>query len=369
MENYRVVGTFSVHTKKNDEGKTNITLKRDNKPAELSTSYQPVDITQSYSSFQPINLYSTYSEHRGFMWGQIKLAAGDIWPDWDGQRIILEAGPGRVIYMKHGGDNGRRIFTQPPTHFITNVTTDTFNRKSAERTTLTKRLAEWEVHFLTGFLGAAHWVGLAAVLGTDVLQQIIGERKRNTAYKEAARDIVDVDNELKEIAPVLRGKIREAILGGVKSKPGEKAKTFAETLPQLMINDDKTTGRIAGAVAAKFLFDSKNNNLVLFFILQTIATQTALKGATKIPPALGKSFQESFDKMMPNLENIDPSNPTDQKALVGHMTSTFNELGVSVSMEESAAIAAEIRRNPERIASNMKKLGGAFEKLAKAGKV
>lgn len=365
MDNYQIVGTFSVQAKKTEDGKHSFTATSKNPPTKQPVSNQPLDITSSYTCYQPINLHSTYSEYRGMIWGKIDLAAGDIWPDWDGQRIIIEASPSRIIYMKYGGTSSQSIYIQPPRDFITNVTTDTFNRKAAEKTKLTKRLAEWEVHFLTGFLGAAHWAGLATVLGTDILQQVISERKRNTSYREAANDIIDVDKDLKEIAPVFRGKIYEALIGGIKSRPGEKTKTLIQTLPPLILKDDKTTGRIAGAIAAKFMFGT-NNKIVTFFVLQTITTQIALKSPSKLPPAVGLTLQDSLKKLLPDIDKLDSTNPNDQKILIDQMVDLFQQLGVTVSAHESTTIADEIRRNPERISNNMKKLGNAFEKIVNA---
>lgn len=269
--------------------------------------------------------------------------------------------------MKHGGVSGRKIFLQHPRSFITNVTTDTFNRKAAEKTRITKRLAEWEVHFLTGFVGATHWLGLVVVISSDVLEQVVGERRRNTAYREAASTIVLVDQDLKQVAPVLRKKLIEVLVGGVKSKPGQKLKSFAQALPELVVKDDKTTGRIAGAIAAKFIVNSKNKNLVWFFIFETIAAQVAIKSAVKVPPALGQVFAQSFEELLPDISNLDPNNPAHLKELAHHLLKTMEQLGVSVSVAESVAIANEIRTNPSRILDDLRQLSQAFVKLKTAG--
>lgn len=292
MSNYRVVGTFRVATEKekiaSGDKKQFVTTTITRPPVSV---VKPIDITSSFVQHQPINIFSSYSENRGLMWGKIAIASGEIWADWEGQRLIIEASARRVIYLKHGGVGHGHVFLQSAPHFITNVTVDTMNRKAAQKMQLTKRFAEWEMHFLTGFIGASHWVGLAAVLSMDVFQQVAVERKRNGAYREAAIDIIVVDRELQTNAPILRAKLLELLIGGVKHDPAGKAKSFVSILPSQMIQDDKTTGRIAGAVAAKFIMNPKNNNLAFYFIFQTIMTQVATKSLPKIPESLGATLR------------------------------------------------------------------------------
>ncbi len=368
MSDYRIVNTFRMATEKEKAlsgGKSQFTTKTI--PAKKTLSIRPIDISSSLREYQPVDVFGRYSENRGMMWGKITLEAGDVWEDWDGQRLVIEATHRRVIYLKHGGTGAGHIFLQSPKHFITNVAVDTMNRKAAQKTAITKRFAEWEMHFVTGFLGAAHWVGLVSVFGMDIFQQVVGERKRNGAYRESSKDIIEVDQELKAISPVFRQKLLEILIGGIKSKPGEKAKTFIQTLPADMIKDDKTTGRIAGAIAAKFIVNPANKNLAFYFVFQTITTQIATKSITKIPGALGHTLSESFKKLVPNVKDLDPANPKDRQVLLNHLVDSFKQLGVNVTPTEAQSIYEEIRLNPIRIAANLAKLGFAFERFGSAG--
>ncbi|MCG8610770.1 MAG: hypothetical protein MI864_09570 [Pseudomonadales bacterium] len=370
MENYRVIGTFQAQVIKSASGGSTVVLQSNTATADHqdNQTHKPRDITSIYAQYQPVNIFSTYSENRGMLWGAITLLGGDIWPDWDGQRIIIEASAARVIFYKYGGNQGRKMYIQSPRHFITDVTTNTFNRKAYEKTRLTARIAEWEAHFLVGFLGAAHWVGFVSVLAGDVLFQVYGEKKRNAAYKQASSDIVEVDNDLKLIAPVFRRKLFEVLIAGAKSNPNEKLKTLVTSLPELIIKDDKTTGRIAGAIAAKFIVNPKNNNLALLFILQTIVVQTATKSISKIPPAVGRVIQDTYQKLLPDMSALDPANPNDRLIIARHLIEKMGELGVSVTPYEAQQIVIEIRNNPTRIVNNMNKLRTAFETIINAGR-
>ncbi len=365
MSNYRIVGSFTAEVTETPDGKTETKFVSSERKRHIAST-KPVDITASYSTHQPINLYSSYSEYRGFVWGTIKLSAGQVWSDWDGQRIIIEASARRIIYLKYSGAGEKRLYLQAPSGFITNITVDTVNRKAAQKTRLTKRLAEWEIHFLTGFLGASHWIGLVAVLGTDVISQVMGERKRNTAYKESVRDIIEVDRELKGLTPVLRQKLLEVLLAGASSNPGEKATKTIKGLSDLVVNDDKTTGRIAGAIAAKFILNPSKKNLTWLFIFQTIIVQIGSKSFSKVPPAVGSMFSDTFKQVFPNIEGLDTNNPEDLKKFANHLMKTTEELGVIITPIEAYTIVDEIKRNPHKVMNNFVKLSKAFERLANA---
>lgn len=158
MADYRIVGTFTPKIIKSADGKEEVRFSTVEKPPTVLKSHKPRDITSSYQQYQPINIFSTVSANAGFVWGHIRLEAGQVWTDWEGQRLIIEASPNRVIYKKLGTGTKKSngIFLQSPKGFITNVTVDTMSHQIVDKTKITKRLAEWEVHFLTGFLGASH---------------------------------------------------------------------------------------------------------------------------------------------------------------------------------------------------------------------
>jgi len=369
MSDYRIVGTFNVTTTKTLSGSNKLKIEAAKKPENPLALSKARDITDFFSNYQPVNIYSTYTEHRGAIWGNIRLVSGSIWNDATGQRIIIEASAHRVIFYKHGGTGGKKIYIQQPSGFITDVTFDVFISKTAERTQATKRLGEWEIHFLVGFLAGSHWFALVTVIAGDILQQVFGEKKRNEDYREASKEIIEVNTELKDIAPVFRGFLLAVLIQGVMSKSPEEAKTFIRSLGEEMYKDDKTTGRIAGAIFAKFLVNPKNKQLTFLFIFFTIGSQMATKSLSKVPPAAGAAFGEAFDSLAPpDLLKLDPNDPGDQQKLIKYMTKTMDDLGVKISPVDAIKIFEEIRKNPDKIAADMQKLSKAFVKLKNAGK-
>ena len=76
MSDYRIVGTFNVTATKTLSGSDKLKIETAKKPEKPLPLYKAREITAFFSNYQPINTFSTYSEHRGAIWGNIKTAFG-----------------------------------------------------------------------------------------------------------------------------------------------------------------------------------------------------------------------------------------------------------------------------------------------------
>ncbi|GAB1258269.1 hypothetical protein NBRC116494_27710 [Aurantivibrio plasticivorans] len=330
---------------------------------------KPLNISTNFAQYQPVNLHSTYQEYRGLMWGNIKLFSGQLFNLEVGQVIVIEASAKRVIFHKIQGSPGfpSGVYLQAPSSFITEVTLGDWAAKSAQRTAAAAQLAEWEVHFIVGFIGASSWAGFALVFGSDIVVQTMGERKRNSDYKAGLKDIFAADSELYKYSPTLRKKIYQTIFSHAASEPGQLAADFGENYLVEALKDEKVTGRAAGAIAAKFLVNPKNKKLTAFFILSTVLMQVATKSATKAIPAASGALKDKFKALVPNIENIDPNNPQQMALVVNELTARFKELGVEVQPQEAAVIISEIKTHPTEIFNALAKMQDGFGTIANAG--
>lgn len=367
MSEYRTVGTFNVSSRTDENGKTLLDLDPIENKSTIAQSAR--NITSTVQMYTPFNIFSRYTVNNGVLWGSIILESGQVLNYPDRQIIIIEATSSRVVFIKQSANETKsQVYLQSTPNFIRSITVEEVQKQAATKLQATKTLAVWEVNFLIGFIGASSWAGFGIVLTGDIIQQVIGERSRNQAYKISVKDIGEVDSELSLHAPVLRKKILEALIAGSGENPKGKAIDFTKTLASSVLHDEKTTGRIAGAIAAKYIINPKNKKLSTLFILQTILSQVATKSMTSVPPAAGQVLSESFKKLVPNLSQYNPNDPNSKAQFAREIILNMKKLGVEVSQVEAVQIINEIQRNPNQIMKSMIKLNNALTTLANAGK-
>jgi len=288
-------------------------------PASQIENYYPLKLSSAVNVGNPLN--------------QLILKAGVSYPGTGGrQRIIIEATKDKVLFVAF--TDAKRIpgfFIQSPNGFHQDWL-DLVLLDAARRTASAVTLAEWEVQFLVGVIAGGSWKGLAAVIGVDVLEEAITQKKTK-ATKDAIRTLqvlLAFRKELQTIAPVLTGVISD--LMWLTLLRGQQQFLVSE-----MKKDPKIAARAAGTIAAQIGKQALDQRLTATSFIWTILSQLGIKGALTIPSALSKT--------------VDQLSSTDHADIVINIENALKTIDVILSPAEKAAILRELEANSGKIAA------------------
>lgn len=323
----RIVGTFELKDGKFVSSNTNKQAFMDGNAIQV-----PVD---QISRYYPLDTRSTVTV--GTLLNQLTLAAGETYHVPGGKRVILEAKSHQVLFVETtGGKALPRFYLQKPSGFH-QAWLDTVRLKAANSLKPVETLARWEVEFLTGCVAGLGWKGLSLVVGSDILQEALSQRKTE-ATKRAVRAIQVIyqfKRELREVAPALESVISDAIW--LTLLKGQR-----EHLLPSMIQDPKTAARAAGTVAVQLDRQAMNNRLTASSIIWTLGSQFGAKAVVKIPEAVSRTIKE-----------YDISSP---EKLVSTVEKVAGTAGITLSNEKRQDITKEVTAHPKEIAAIFSKM-------------
>jgi hypothetical protein len=298
-------------------------------------------ITRSRSQHDPVALTpqaaASLSEtgsgsrlHLGGIWGAVQ--AGQTWIGTDGERLILTASPTAVVYLldPRALAGSPRFYMQSAAGFRGEVTTAPAVL-GARRARPMVRLAEIQVQIIMGIVAATSGVGLAAVVGTDLLRFTVENQENFRRWSRLVSAAVAARETLRRHAPRLYEKlIQAALLALVKD-------VLPATGGQL---SEQTVARIVGSLLGKLGRQAAETRLAGLSAAWTIALEFAKRLLMAVPgaaAAVAADYGRSAEE------------------LVGHLRA----LGVTLSKEDINAIAEEIRRHPREVTAALEDLANA----------
>lgn len=286
-------------------------------PANQIENYYPLKLSSSVTVGNPLN--------------QLILKPGVTYPAPMGKRrIIIEATKEKILFVEVSGSKGiPGFFIQTPKGFHQDWL-DLILLDAARRTAATATLAEWEVQFLVGVVAGGSWKGLAVVIGVDVLEEAVTQKKTK-ATKEAIR-IVQIllayRKRLKSVAPTLTDVISD--LMWLSLLKGQQKFLASE-----MAKDPKVAARAAGTIAAQLGKKALDQRLTISSLIWTILSQLGIKGALTVPTALSKT--------------IETLKATDPESVVNNVEDALRSLELMLSSAEKSQILNELKAHPIEI--------------------
>ncbi len=318
----RIVGTFELKDGKFVSSNTNKQAFLDGNPIQV-----PVD---QISKYYPLDTRSKVTV--GTLLNQLTLAAGETYHVPGGRRVILEAKSHQVLFLSITDNKALpRFYLQKPSGFH-QAWLDTIRLKAASSLKPVETLAQWEVEFLTGCIAGLGWKGLSLVIGSDILQEALNQRKTESIKRtvRTVQVIFQFKKELREVAPTLESFISNTLWLTLLKGQGN------HLLPATL-QDPKAAARAAGTIAVQLDRKAVNNRLTASSIIWTICSQFGVKAVVKIPDAVSRTIEE-----------YDISSPENLVSTVEKVTST---LDITLSKEERQAITTEVTTHPKEIAA------------------
>jgi hypothetical protein len=253
---------------------------------------------------------------------------------------VISADALTVIYVLTAATNptqNNKIFIQSSSGFRGEVTTYPLV-EAGRRAAPMARLAQLEVQIMIGIFAACSGVGLAAVIGTDVLDFCLKNHDNFGKWSKAVGACLAVRTVLKRHAPTLYEKLIDAVLIGAGAGVTESLRN----IPEAAANDPKVIGRFLGAVIGKLgkkAFSSRLSALsVIWVILSTLAT----KSLGALPRAVSLSLDERAKTAAAIIDELRRS-------------------GVILSSEDARKIVEEVAAQPQDIRASLEQLRAAFQ--------
>ena len=274
----------------------------------------------------------------GGIWGTVEV--GQTWLATDGKRSVISADSMTVIYVLTGAtqpSQNNRFFIQSSTGFRGEVTTYPMI-EAARRAAPMARLAELEMQIMIGIFAATSGVGLATVIGTDIVDFCLKNHGKFGKWGKALAACVAVREVLKKHAPTLYDRLIEAVLVAA----GAGVLESLRNVPAAAGNDPKLMGRFIGALVGKLGTKALSSRLSALSVIWILLSTAATKSLSAVPRAL----RLSLDERARTAEAI---------------VTELQRSGVTISAEDARKIVEEVAAKADEIRASLDQLKSAFE--------
>lgn len=297
---------------------------------------KPVELTAD--RLKTLNPSTESKLFLGGIWGNVE--SGQTWPATDGRRSVISADSMTVIYVLTGATHPTRnnkFFIQSSAGFRGEVTTYPFV-EAARRAAPMARLAQLEMQIMIGIFAATSGVGLAAVVGTDVVDFCLKNHDNFGKWSKALAACVAVREVLRRHAPTLYDKVVDAVLIAAGAGVTESLRN----IPEATANDPKLMGRFIGALIGKLGKQALSTRLSALSVVWILLSTVATKSLGAVPGALRMSLDE-------------------RAKTADAIVTELRRGGVSLSAEDARKIVEEVAAKPQEIRASLEQLKAAFD--------
>ena len=298
--------------------------------------HNPVEL--SAEKVKTLNLSSQSKLFLGGIWGSVE--SGQTWLATDGKRSVISADSSTVTYVltsvTHPARNNK-FFIQSSIGFRGEVTTYPIV-EAGRRAAPMARLAELEMQIMIGIFAASSGVGLAAVIGTDLVDFCLKNHGNFGKWSKALGACVAVREVLKRHAPTLYDKLIEAVLIAA----GVGVSESLRNIPEAAVSDSKLMGRFIGALIGKLGKKALSSRLSALSVIWILLSTVATKSLGAVPGALRLSLDE-------------------RAKTADAIVTELRRSGVVLSADDARKIVDEVAAKPKEIRASLEQLKSAFE--------
>jgi hypothetical protein len=263
--------------------------------------------------------------HIGGIWGDIR--SGQTVLASDGARFVWSADSMTVIYFRSG-----KFYAQTARGFAGEVRTAPMPL-AAQRAVFGAHVEEVLVRLLMGIVAGSSGYGFAVVIGSEVAEFVIENRKNFETWMRQLRTVLQVRDFLKKFAPTLYTKVFDAILSQLyKDMKGKVPDSIAPEVVAFGV------GVVLGGVGKKFLQGKLSILAVAFVIVEQIVVRFSLS----VVPGAFKLTAEEYKK------------------LADEIIKKMRENGISIDNADVQKIVEEVNAHPEKIKQAFKMLDEVF---------
>ncbi|WP_431689403.1 hypothetical protein [Hahella sp. NBU794] len=328
----------------------------------LSPVDEKIDITLMIQNFLPLD--STFSTgiswRNSFAKGTIYFKSGELWPSYDGERLILEIGCTTIIFLQSAPDNKKihnRIFIQNISNFANDITNKRVYKRVHELTSPLKTIVKYEMNIMMGFISTAGIGAFLAVIGSSSIYGIAENQNIIFAYYELAKAITKETDLMISYAPTTRIVLLNFM---VNERSLILKRTISET-PGAVVKDEAVRGKVVGILYGKYINQPKT--FTMMGIVLTILTQGIINSFLQSPKALKIAIDKKYMGLISELKSLNMANPSDKKAAAQKVVKLFLEAGINIDERDAFTMLNELISHPSEFYSSFERLTTAFKEF------
>lgn len=322
--------------------------------AKVGSGYPKEIPYDRFHTYEPIKTSTSYVINN-FFWSNSPVKAGQVFLSSQGKRFILEGSNTRVIYILINSKSvdHNKVFIQTPAGFKGDIMAYPLE-KTGRDLQITKKIAEFEIHFIVGAISATSWTAFFTVLGVDALEFTVKNGDKFERWNEIVRVCLKTRKDLKQYAPTLYDKlIYTALLSAWKGTKfaASHASDIAENLAEAALNDPKISGRGAGIITAKIGAEALNGRVSMLSAVWVILSTVVTKALSAAPGAAGLIAND-----------IQALSLEEKTGIAKKMVDMMRTVGVVITPQEAAQILSEVQAHPKELKDTISLLAKTFAK-------
>lgn len=309
----------------------------------------------TFNYYQPFstNLTRKISD---ITWGNAPIKAGSLFLTTQGNRLVLEVGINRVIYIlvHPSPSNIGKIYIQVANGFIGDVTSYPYEKAGNDLRPIAS-VAVFEVQVLIGILSTLSGAALATVMGADVLVFVLRNPSNFKKWGEIIKACVQTHSDIKKYTPTLYNKLlHEIVLAGLKgavhNTKNHKGE-INESLAKQVLTDPNSAGRGVGVLVGKVGVAGLNGRISVLSAVWTVLSTTVTKMLSAVPGAAKSKLQE-----------LGASSIASKEELAKKLFTMLYHSDVAISQDEARKITEEVMAHPAELKASFSNLYEVFNR-------
>ena len=322
------------------------------------------DITANIGNYIPLDQlnHETYSGFNMLGWelGTVTIKARNVYPSYDGKRLVMEVGCNTIIYLQISPNNksiNNRFFLQTHKEFLFDITTRAVAAKVSRATQPIVTIAKYEMYFMMGMFSTISVPMWLAVAGSDLTVTLALLKHKERAFGKLAKTILAELENIQKYAPTLHKKVMQLI-----SAENDKLVSGAcKQLPKQVITDEKAQAQTAGILYGKYMISA--SGLSAWGALFTVLIQAGLKSATNLPGAYLSSLDQRYASKIRSLTNTNWYDVAERRRAVIQIVDLMKDAKIDISIAEMEKIVLEVQKNPNKLQNSLINIMDAYKEF------
>lgn len=324
----------------------------------------PKDITLSIGRYIPLDQLNveTYKAFNIVGWelGSVSIKSGNVYPSFDGKRLVFEVSCNTVIYLQISPENKKinhRFFLQSHKEFLFDITTRAVAAHVVRATKPIVTIVKYEMYFLLGVFSTVSIPMWLMVTGSDLTVSIVSLRSKEKSFSKLAKTVLRELNVIKSYAPTLHAKLIQII----KAENDRLVSDTWKQLPKQVATDEKAQAQTSGILFGKYAMAA--NPLTVWGAVLTVLIQAGIKSVTNLPDAYMTSVDHRYVDKVRALTNTNWYDVKERIEGVKQLAKLLNEAKVPVTTEEMTRIIKEVQANPKRLQESFINILDAYKRF------
>jgi hypothetical protein len=322
------------------------------------------DITANLGSYIPLDQlnHETYSGFNMLGWelGTVTIKARNVYPSYDGKRLVIEVGCNTIIYLQISPNNksiNNRVFLQTHKEFLFDITTRAVAAKVSRAAQPVATIAKYEMYFIMGIFSTVSVPMWLIISGSDLTVTLALLKHKERAFGKLAKTILAELENIQGYAPTLHKEIMRLITS-------ENDKLISGTwkqLPKKVITDEKAQAQTAGILYGKYAVSPKS--LSAWGALFTVLIQVSVKSAANLPGSYLASLDQRYASKIRAFTNTNWYDITDRKRAVIQIVNMMKDAKIDISTTDMEKILLEAQKNPNKLQNSFIHIMDAYKEF------